>query len=71
MGQISNTTFIFYSKKNAGDYHDEMTGEHFEEWVRDKLLPNLPPNCLIVMDNASYHSRQSEEVPTKCWTKAK
>ena len=69
MGWIPNTTLIFQSKKNTGDYHDEMTGEHFEEWFRDKLLPNVPPNSLIVMDNASYHSRRCEELPVKSWTK--
>ena len=57
MGWIPNTTLIFRSKKNTGDYHDKMTGDHFEEWFRDKLLPNTPPNSLIIMDNASYHSR--------------
>ena len=46
-----------------------MTGEHFEEWFRDKLLPNVPSNSLIVMNNASYHSRQCEELPVKNWTK--
>ena len=69
MGWIPNTTLIFQSKKNTGDYHDEMTGEHFEEWFRDKLLPNVPPNSLIVMDNASYHSRLCEEVPVSSWWK--
>ena len=69
MGWIPSTTLIFQSKKNTGDYHDEMTGEHFEEWFRDKLLPNVPPNSLIVMDNASYHSRRCEEFPVKSWTK--
>ena len=57
MGWIPNTTPIFQSKKNTGDYHDEMTGEHFEEWFKDKLLQNIPPNSLIAMDNASYYSR--------------
>ena len=41
-----------------------MTGEHFEEWFHDTLLPKLPPNSIIVMDNASYHSRRIEAVPT-------
>ena len=68
-GWIPNTTLIFRSKKNTGDYHDEMTGEHFEEWFRDKLLPNVPSSSLIVMDNASYHSRRCEELPVKNWTK--
>ena len=70
MGWISNVTLIFRSK-NTGDYHDEMTGEHFEEWFEDKLLPNVPSNSLIVMDNVSYHSRRCEEVPVKSWTKKK
>jgi hydrogenase maturation factor HypF (carbamoyltransferase family) len=29
-------------------------------------LPNLPKNSVIVMDNASYHSRQDRKLPTKC-----
>ena len=69
MGWVPYTTLIFRSKKNTGDYHDEMTGDHFEEWFRDKLLPNVPPNSLIVMANASYHSRRIEEIPVKSWTK--
>ena len=48
-----------------------MTGEHFEEWSEYKLLPNILPNSLIAMDNASYHSRIEEEKPKKSWTKSK
>ena len=48
-----------------------MTADHFEEWFGTKLLPNVPPNSLIVMDNASYHSRCSDPVPVKSWTKQK
>ena len=69
MGWIPNTTLIFQSKKDTGDYHDEMTtGEHFEEWFRDRLLPNVSPHSL---DNASYHSRIEEEMPKKSWIKSK
>ena len=50
-------------QKNTGDYHDEMTADHFEEWFGTKLLPNVPPNSLIVMDNASYDSHRSDPVP--------
>ena len=57
--------------KNNGDYHDDMTADHFEEWFGTKLLTNVPPNSLIVMDNASYHSRRSDPVPVKSWTKQK
>ena len=37
-------------QKATGDYHDEMTAAHFEEWFHDSLLPNSQSNSLIVMD---------------------
>ena len=64
-GWVSDAALVFQSKKATGDYHDEMTSEHFEEWMtsehfeewfHDSLLPNISPNSLIVIDNASYHS---------------
>ena len=48
-----------------------MSADHFEEWFATKLFPNVPPNSLIVMDNASYHSRPSDPVPVKSCTKQK
>ena len=56
---------------SSGDYHDEMSSAHFEEWWVNRLLPNIPPHSLIVMDNAPYHSRRKEEYPVKSWTKKK
>ncbi len=53
----------------VGDYHDEITSNRFERWWEEQLLPNIPRNSLIVMDNASYHSRRSEPYPVKSWTK--
>ena len=63
-GWIDGADLVFQSKKSTGDYHDEMNSERFEEWFRDQLLPNLQPSSLIVMDNASYHSRKLEPIPT-------
>ena len=63
-GWVSDAALVFQSKKATGDYHDEMTSEHFEEWFHDSLLPNILPNSLIVIDNAPYHSRRLELVPT-------
>jgi transposase len=57
---------LIFSVKNikhaALDYHDDMTGEIFMDWLRKKLLPNFPENSVIVMDNASYHSVQAEKI---------
>ena len=35
-----------------GDYHNEMSAVHFEEWFHDSLIPNLQRKSLTVMDNA-------------------
>ena len=64
-GWVAGAELVFQSKKCTGDYHDEMTGEHFEKWFNDTLIPKLEPNSFIVMENASYHSRHLQKIPTK------
>lgn len=39
-------------KKNSRDYHDEMNGDVFYEWMESVLL-RLKKNSVIIMDNAS------------------
>jgi transposase len=34
-----------------------VNSEVFSTWVTQELLPKLPPKCVIVMDNASFHKR--------------
>uniref|UniRef100_A0A0P4W325 Tc1-like transposase DDE domain-containing protein n=1 Tax=Scylla olivacea TaxID=85551 RepID=A0A0P4W325_SCYOL len=67
-GFVKNAELIFQAK-NDGDYHNQMTAIKFEEWFRNQLLPNIPRNSVIVMDNAAYHSRLIEKMPTQAWTK--
>ena len=56
----------------TGDYHNEMNSAHFEEWWETKVLPSLPDKLVVVIDNATYHSRQTDEskTPTRTWKKA-
>ena len=54
----------------SGDYHGQMDGSNFEKLYNKKLLPNLPSNSIIVMDNASYHSVQTDRAPTTATRKA-
>ena len=63
-GWVDGAALVFQSKKATINYHDEMTVQHFEEWFHDVSMPNIQPNSLIVMDNAPYHSRRLESVPT-------
>jgi hypothetical protein len=67
---IEGAGLIFKCKKNSLDYHSEMNAETFEEWLQDNLLPALTEPSIIVLDNASYHSRLEEKKPTCAWRKA-
>ena len=51
-------------KKAMADYHEDMNGNVFERWFEERLLPNLPPRSVIIMDNAKYHSRIYDKTPT-------
>ena len=55
---------IFRGKTGSGDYHNEMNITHFMEWFTDRLIPNLPPRSVIILDNAKYHNAVVEKVPT-------
>ena len=39
-------------------YGTTMTGEFFEGWFEGILLPRLPKDAVIVMDNASFHRKK-------------
>jgi hypothetical protein len=56
-GWVQGADLVFRSKTNSADYHDEMNSEHFMEWFTEQLVPNIPPNSVIVLDNATYHNK--------------
>ena len=59
-GFVQNSLLCFIGKSNTSDYHNEMNAKHFEEWWEEKLLPNLQNKSVVVIDNASIHSRLSD-----------
>lgn len=63
-GFIPNALLIFKSGTKSSDYHNDMNFENFEKWLRNKLIPNLPPNSVLVIDNASYHNIKLNPSPT-------
>jgi len=68
-GFIENAQLIFRGKKGDRDYHHEMNAATYEEWFQQKLLPNLPDNSVVILDNASYHSAKKELLPRRGWRK--
>ncbi|XP_076278399.1 uncharacterized protein LOC143208148 [Lasioglossum baleicum] len=64
-GFIAGAELIFKAKSTTGDYHGQMNAINFEKWLSEKLLPNIPPQSVIVMDNAPFHSAQENKPPSK------
>ena len=57
---------IFSIKINLNKITFLFDGISYSISIRNTLLPKLPDNALIVIDNASYHTRQEPE--NKCPT---
>jgi hypothetical protein len=70
-GWASNALLL--SAKNiqncSADYHSDMNSTLFETWFQQQLIPHLPPNSVIVMDSASYHSKLVYKKPSKATKK--
>lgn len=62
-GWVSGAKLVFKSTRKTGDYHGQMNWELFKKWFTEMLLPELPDNSLIIMDNAPYHTILSEHSP--------
>ena len=66
-GFVDRGLLTFESKK-TGDYHEDMNAAVFEEYF-EQMLDFIPKKSVIVMDNASYRSRNTENLPTTAWKK--
>ncbi|XP_034187268.1 uncharacterized protein LOC117607556 [Osmia lignaria lignaria] len=63
-GFIKGGELIFESQTTPSDIHGQMNAANFEIWITEKLLPNIPPNSVVVMDNAPYHSARLNKPPS-------
>ena len=61
-GIVKSTVKVFVGRKNARDYHEEMNGEHFEEYLREQVVNELEAGSIAVMDKV-YHSRFWDKGP--------
>jgi transposase len=60
-GWIPHAKLVFKASKKTGDYHGNMNWTLFRKWFTEQLLPNIPENSLIIMDNAPYHKVLTDE----------
>ena len=69
-GFVGGAYMCLRTDGKAADYHSNMNSETFEHWFVASLLQNIPARSIIVMDNASYHSRNKSKAPNSGWRKA-
>ena len=60
-GWIDGAKLVFQAKSNRGDYHGSMDEHNFTKWFTEQLLPNIPDDAVIIMDNAPYHNTYMED----------
>ena len=69
-GFLNGAMDCFVGKTGCDDYHHEMNAAHFSEWFSNMLLL-LPPNAVVVLDQAPYHTMIDPDYrnPTTQWRK--
>lgn len=60
-GWVEGAQLVFESKKRTGDYHGQMNWENFSKWFREQLMPHIPKNSIVILDNAKYHNVLSDD----------
>ena len=55
-GWVDGAQLVFESKQQTGDYHGQMNWDNFSRWLTTQLVPNIPAQSLIILDNAPYHN---------------
>lgn len=50
-GRIKNGLLLSVKnlKNCSADYHQDMDAKSFETWFECQLIPNIPPNSMIVL----------------------
>jgi hypothetical protein len=72
-GFLPNCDLLLSSEVEYRDYHKNMNAILFTKWVKDQLFPVLScldKPCVVVMENAPYHSEQFSKTPVSSTRKA-
>lgn len=56
IGALLGATLLTVSMFNCN-----VNSDVFHSWITQDLIPKLPPNAIIVMDNATFHKRKDTQ----------
>ena len=62
-GWVDNAGLFFEAKKRTGDFRGQMNWDNFSKWFARRLLKNIPPKSIVVLDNARYHNVSDAKTP--------
>lgn len=62
-GFVPGAFLTYKSTDTTGDYHNEMNNDNYEKWLVNQLIPNIPSDSVLVIDNAPYHNKYVERPP--------
>ena len=68
-GEDENTERVEEGIMHDLNYHDTINTESYEKYF-ENICKLLKPNSVIIIDNASYHSRNAEDFPVSKRRKA-
>jgi hypothetical protein len=49
---VPNALLVWKSKQATGDYQYQKNKHNYYKWVQEKLIPNIIPKSVAVLDNA-------------------
>lgn len=52
---IKEALLMFKYREKCRDHHNSL---NYKNWLKGKLIPNLPSNSVFVIDNVSYQNTQ-------------
>jgi hypothetical protein len=64
-GFLPGAQLAYKANSMSEDYHRQMNYDNFSRWITHQVIPNLPPNSVVVVDNVSYHSTVHNKPPGK------
>ncbi|XP_077285551.1 uncharacterized protein LOC143910829 [Arctopsyche grandis] len=63
-GFVPNALFICEDSQKQSDGQDEKHYEDYEKWIETQLIPNLPPNALVVVGHSLLNNKLLDAVPS-------
>lgn len=69
-GFVPNALLIYKSHIKIGDFPDDINYENYKTWIKTKLIPNLPPRSILIINNAPYHNQVNNPMPNSNSQKA-